>query len=76
MGILYSGNPYVPVDDNMPLIRLQKIINNLKPGAIITDKEHIGNLDTIDLGGAKAYLYDDISEGEVDISLIETKFRE
>jgi D-alanine--poly(phosphoribitol) ligase subunit 1 len=75
MGILYSGNPYVPVDDNMPLIRLQKIINNLKPGAIITDKEHIGNLDTIDLGGAKAYLYDDISEGEVDISLIETKIQ-
>ncbi len=75
MGILYSGNPYVPVDNNMPLIRLQKIINNLKPGAIITDKEHIGNLNGIDLGGAKAYLYEDISVGKADISLTEDKIQ-
>lgn len=73
MGILYSGNPYVPVDSNIPLVRLQKIINNLKPGAIITDKEHIGRLDEIDLNGAKAYLYDHISKGEADATLIEER---
>ncbi len=75
MGILYSGNPYVPIDNNMPLIRLQKIINSLKPGAIITDKEHVGNLDEIDLGGAKRYLYEDISKGETDASLIEERIQ-
>lgn len=75
MGILYSGNPYVPVDNNMPLIRLQKIINSLKPGAIITDEAHIENLAEIDLGRAEKYLYEDISQGEADASLIEKKIQ-
>jgi len=75
MGTLYSGNPYVPVDSNIPLARLQKIINNLKPGAIITDKEHIGKLDGIDCGGVKPYLYDDICSGESDDTLIEKSVR-
>ncbi len=76
MGILYSGNPYVPVDSNIPLARLQKIINNLKPGAIITDEDHIDKLHELELGGAKGFLYDDISKGEADVLLIEERVLE
>ena len=53
MGILYSGNPYVPVDNNMPSYQAAKIINSLKPGAIITDEAHIENLAEIDLEGLR-----------------------
>lgn len=71
MGTLYSGNPYVPVDSNIPLTRLQKIINNLNPGAIITDSEHIEKLNGIDIGETKVYLYEEISTGQKDEVLIE-----
>lgn len=73
MGTLYSGNPYVPIDSNIPLARLQKIINNLKPGAIITDNKHYEELNEIDLGGAKAYLYEDIITGEPDTTIIDKR---
>lgn len=39
MGILYSGNPYVPVDAHIPMSRLEKIVENLSPAAIITNQE-------------------------------------
>jgi amino acid adenylation domain-containing protein len=39
MGILYSGNIYVPLDYAIPLTRLQKIIENLNPLYIITDED-------------------------------------
>lgn len=71
MGILYSGNPYVPVDSNMPLARLQRIIDKLKPRAIITDEDNIENLQKLNLNAAKVYLYEYITKTEVDIMLIE-----
>jgi amino acid adenylation domain-containing protein len=37
MGILYSGNTYVPLDDKMPAARLAKILENLCPLYIITN---------------------------------------
>lgn len=39
MGIMYSGSPYAPVNYTAPLARIEKIAENLKPSAIITDSE-------------------------------------
>lgn len=39
MGVLYSGNFYCPIDTEMPLSRIQVIIDTLKPIAILSDKE-------------------------------------
>ena len=39
MGILYSGNTYVPLDDKMPAARLGKILENLCPLYIITNEK-------------------------------------
>ncbi len=39
MGVLYSGNFYCPIDTDMPLDRVQIIINTLQPLAIIADKD-------------------------------------
>lgn len=40
MGAGYSGNFYSPIDINMPLARIEKIIKTFQPKAIITDSEH------------------------------------
>lgn len=59
MGILYSGKAYVPVDSNIPLNRLEKIVDNLKPSGIITLKElelKIKNLKV------KKYIYENLIE--------------
>lgn len=66
MGVLYSGSPYVPIDVNMPIARLQKILNNLRPSAVITDSIHYKNLFQVEIFGAKSYVFSDISSGEID----------
>ena len=70
MGILYSGSPYVPLDANMPQARLQKIMNNLNPEAIITEKEYSKVLETVDLNGTVVYFYSEITKGSIDEQLI------
>lgn len=41
MGIVYSGNYYVPVDPKTPLERLNKMLNVLVPTGIITKQKYI-----------------------------------
>lgn len=40
MGAAYSGNFYSPLDTKMPLARIQKIMDTLKPAAVVTDQLH------------------------------------
>jgi len=70
-GIMYSGNPYVPVSGTMPVSRIEKIINNLSPAAIITDEERIDGLSDIDLKGAKVYLYSELIKTSENGEIIE-----
>jgi len=44
MGVLYSGNPYVPLDYEIPQSRLSMVLENLNPAFIITDEENISKL--------------------------------
>lgn len=39
-GVVYSGNFYVVIDSKMPLDRIEKIFDTLKPIALISDYEH------------------------------------
>lgn len=71
MGILYSGNPYVPLDANIPAARLQKIIDNLNPEGIITEAEYAKVLGNVDTKGSTVYYYSEISEGRIDEDLIQ-----
>ena len=66
MGAQYAGSPYAPVDAHIPMARLDKIIESLEPGAIITDETLAPNLDGIDLRGAKVCLYDALAAHEAD----------
>lgn len=40
LGILYSGNFYVPLDEQLPSRRLNSIIENLQPMAVVTTPEY------------------------------------
>ena len=60
-GALYSGNPYVPVDIEIPLHRLQTILDNMQTGHIVTDAEHMKNLTSLNLHAVKPHLYDDLA---------------
>ncbi len=72
MGAMYAGCPYVPVDAHIPMTRLQKIIDNLAPGHIITSPELSAKLEAIDLKGAQVCFYDELCAAEADDGLIET----
>lgn len=39
LGAAYSGNSYTPLDIKMPSVRIQKIMSQLQPKAIITNRE-------------------------------------
>ena len=73
MGVLYSGNPYVPVAADIPLPRLEKIISNLNPEFIITDLKKAEKLADADIRGAKILIYNDMFCGELDESAIYEK---
>lgn len=59
-GTLCAGGPYVPVDAHIPMARLQKIVENLRPGCIITNAELAPNLKGADLKGTPAVLLTDL----------------
>ena len=39
MGIVYSGNFYVPIDPTMPAKRIELILDTLQPGMILSSAE-------------------------------------
>ena len=65
MGILYSGNFYCPIDTEMPLSRIQVIIDTLEPIAILTDKISIERLGGLKYQG-EIYTYEDVISHEID----------
>ena len=71
MGAMYAGCPYVPVDSHIPMSRLQKIIDNLTPGHIITSPELAGNLAAVELGSTQVCMYEELCSAEADAALIE-----
>lgn len=73
MGVLYSGNPYVPVAADIPLSRLEKIISNLNPQFIITDSDKKEALSAIEMGETTALVYDEIEKTDADEDLVYKK---
>lgn len=56
---MYAGRPYVPTDAAAPRGRLEKIISNLAPSAVITNGALAGNLEGIP-GDYKVFLIDEL----------------
>jgi amino acid adenylation domain-containing protein len=73
MGILYSGNIYVPIDDRMPAARLSKIWENLQPALIITDAAGREKLCSGGMDADRLALYDDLLASSVDRAAVDAR---
>lgn len=63
-GVIASGNFYVPIDEEMPRVRIDLILDNLKPRAIICDEKTREIAETFSFQG-EIYLYDEMIETPV-----------
>ena len=66
---MYAGRPYVPTDSAAPRGRLEKIIANLAPAAVITNAELAKNLEGIP-GEYRVFLADSLAEAGCDDAAI------
>ncbi|HHT96808.1 MAG TPA: amino acid adenylation domain-containing protein [Clostridiales bacterium] len=64
-GVVYSGNYYVPIDEEMPHHRIELIFESLKPKAVICNKEKADVLKDFSYNG-KVILYEDIINEPID----------
>lgn len=73
MGIAYSVNFYSPIDVDMPLSRVNKILEVLSPEAVITTAELQKTFEQFDYSG-KYIIYDEIegcSASDSDINIVD-----
>lgn len=58
LGVVYAGRPYAPIDASLPDKRIEKILENLCPGAIVADRESREHVESIVDELAKAEGFD------------------
>lgn len=58
-GVIYSGNYYVPIDEEMPRHRIELIFESLKPRAVICDQETVKLLENLPFNGS-VYTYEEM----------------
>ena len=75
MGVLMSGNHYVPVDVEMPIHRVSLIIENLEPVLIICDSVNLEKMQEAAKGKIRVLTFDSLCANETDTGLLE-KIRE
>ncbi len=61
-GIVAGGNFYVPVDEEMPAVRIQHILNNLHSPLLICDEASLSKVQCFKLHGAELAIYEEISK--------------
>lgn len=64
-GTIYSGNYYVPLDEEMPKHRIELIFKTLNPQAIICDEETVELVHAFNFQG-EVYLYSALSKSNID----------
>lgn len=47
LGVVYAGRPYAPIDASLPDKRIEKILENLCPMAIVADRESLEHVESI-----------------------------
>ena len=64
MAVLEAGCFYVPIDDEMPKMRIRLIFENLEPRAVICDESTRESVKEL-AGDAKVFIWDEISDSSV-----------
>jgi len=57
LGTVYSGNYYVPIDEEIPAYRIEMIFQALQPEAVICDQSTIDSLSSLGYQG-RIFIYD------------------
>ena len=70
-GVVYSGSFYVPIDEEMPLHRIELIFSVLKPRAAICDEKSAENISKMNYGG-EIFCYNNICGTPVDENALAT----
>lgn len=65
MGIVCAGGFYIILDPAQPLIRLNQILDTLKPEFLITSKEHVEHVSELEFSG-KVLIASELGHGEKD----------
>ena len=74
-GVINSGNFYVPIDEEMPRVRIDLILDNLKPRAIVCDSQTIEIAKDFNFNG-ELYLYDELIQSKINeegLSMVRAK---
>jgi amino acid adenylation domain-containing protein len=69
MGVAYSGNFYVPLDKQMPKMRIELILNTLQPIASILQASEIDFLNEV-APGLPVLIYEELKQYDIDEELL------
>lgn len=61
VGIAMSGHFYSPIDTEMPVSRIEKIVSTLEPAAVVTDRNHLEKAKQF-APDAECFLYEDMQK--------------
>ena len=74
LGVVYSGRPYAPIDASLPDKRIEKILENLQPKAIVADRDSLEHVNSIvdelikntDFDRPQVFVAEDICRNDID----------
>ena len=72
LGVLFSGNFYVPLDVNSPIERLNGILDDLSPLLLLTSSEQAQTAESLSVSRENVLLIDDVA-GTIDETAIESR---
>jgi len=65
MGVLYSGCMYVPLDTQLPVMRIEQIMNTVNAEILLTDRNNFDTIKSLNFNG-KIILIEDIIDTKID----------
>src|SRR5690554_3511099 len=65
LGVIYGGNYYIPLDEEMPRFRIDLILETLDSPAIICDGSTKGIVESLNFKG-QVWLYEEIVKTRID----------
>ena len=71
LGVVYGGDFYVPLDEEMPVFRIELIFKSLNPPAVICDESTRAIMQRFGYGG-RICLYEEIAQTPVDAAALQT----
>lgn len=74
-GIIAGGNFYVPIDEEMPVGRIQLILNSVQSPLVICDKSTAEKAKSFEAGSGEIVCYEDIASTDIDDAALEEIYR-